>query len=225
MQSINCKTSMTLGSILYNTFGKTYILNLKRSVDRKLSMENKCSFIGLNYEFFEAFDGENFILPFYTKGGYMNHSQLGEITTSRYYAAQYALNYIIHRCINDNVKSFIFMNDDVYFDNYQNFTDENFYNVKDNLPQDWDVIVLGHMFLTYPYTGQVTYSPNEHHTPGCHAIAINHTAYHDIIRESAPNTDLVGDHLNDKLRSIGKKIYNIVPDICLQDRSINTTMV
>ena len=214
---------MTLGAALYDAFGKTYILNLKKSLDRKLSMEKKCSLINLNYQFFEAFDGDNFLFPFYTKGGYMNHNQLGEITTSRYYAAQYALNYIIHRAINNNVKSFIFMNDDVYFDNYHSFTDQNFLDIKNKIPEDWDIIVLGSMFQTYPYTGDVDYTPNLLHTPGCHACAINHTVYHDIIAQSAPITNVVGDHLNDHLRSLGKKIYSVYPDICLQDRSFVTT--
>jgi hypothetical protein len=216
---------MTLGAALYDAFGKTYILNLKRSLDRKLSMEQKCSSINLNYEFFEAFDGDNFKFPFYTKDGYMNGNQLGEITTSRYYAAQYALNYIIHRAINNNIKSFIFMNDDVYFDNYQNFTDQNFLDIKNKIPENWDIIVLGHMFPTIPYSGEVAYAPNTAHTKGCQALAINHTAYHDIISQSAPVTNVVGDHLNDKLRSIGKNIYHACPDICLQDRSMVTTMI
>jgi hypothetical protein len=216
---------MTLGAALYDAFGKTYILNLKRSLDRKLSMEKKCSSINLNYEFFEAFDGDNFILPFYTKGGYMNSNQLGEITTSRYYAAQYALNYVVHRAINNGVKSFIFMNDDVYFDNYQNFTDQNFLDIKNKIPDNWDIIVLGNMFHTIPYSGEIAYEQNNYHTKGCQALAINHTAYHDIISQSVPITDVVGDHLNDHLRSIGKNIYHSCPDICLQDRSIITTMI
>jgi len=216
---------MTLGAALYDAFGKTYILNLKKSLDRKLSMEKKCSLINLNYQFFEAFDGDNFLFPFYTKGGYMNHNQLGEITTSRYYAAQYALNYIIHRAINNNVKSFIFMNDDVYFDNYHSFTDQNFLDIKNKLPDNWDIVVLGNMFHEISYNGEVDYQLNTCHTKGCQALAINHTVYHDIIQHSSPITDLAGDHLNDKLRSIGKIIYNIHPDICLQDRSIITTMI
>jgi len=216
---------MTLGAALYDAFGKTYILNLKRSLDRKLMMESKCSLVNLNYEFFEAFDGDNFLFPFYTKGGYMNSNQLGEITTSRYYSSQYALNYIIHRAINNNVKSFIFMNDDVYFDNYQTFTDQNLLDIKYKIPENWDIIVLGNMFQTVPYSGEVDYVSNLHHTKGCQALAINHTAYHDIISQSAPITDVVGDHLNDKLRGIGKNIYSICPDICLQDRSLVTTMI
>lgn len=217
--------SINLGDALYDAFGKTYILNLKRSLDRKVSMEEKCSSVNLKYEFFEAFDGNNFMLPYYTNNGYMNTNQLGEVTTSRYYAAQYALNYIIHRAINDNVKSFIFMNDDVYFDSYTNFTDHNFLEIKSNIPKDWDIIVLGNMHRIFTYDGKVTYLPNITHTPGCQALAINHTAYHSIITESAPVTDVVGDHLNDRLRGIGKKIYNIHPDICLQDRTIITTMI
>jgi len=126
---------MTLGAALYDAFGKTYILNLKKSLDRKLSMED----------------------------------------------------------------------------------------IKNKIPEDWDIIVLGSMFQTYPYTGDVDYTPNLLHTPGCHACAINHTVYHDIIAQSAPITNVVGDHLNDHLRSLGKKIYSVYPDICLQDRSFVTT--
>lgn len=216
---------MTLGSALYDAFGKTYILNLKRSLDRRLSMEQKCSSIDLRYEFFEAFDGDNFMLPFYTKDGFMNNNQLGVVTTSRYYAAQYALNYVIHRAINNSTPSFIFMNDDVYFDNHTSFTDHNFSSIKNSLPDDWDIVVLGSMFHTFAYDGEVRYFPNITHTPGCHALAINHTAYHDIIAESAPVTAVVGDYLNDRLRGKGMKIYQIHPDICLQDRSIPTTMI
>ena len=216
---------MTLGSTLYDVFGKAYILNLKRSLDRRLSMEQKCSSIDLRYEFFEAFDGDNFMLPFYTKDGFMNNNQLGAVTTSRYYTAQYALNYIIHRAVNNNTPSFIFMNDDVYFNNYTSFTDHNFSSIKNSLPDDWDIIILGNMFHTFAYDGEVRYLPNTTHTPGCHALAINHTAYHTIIAESAPVTNVVGDHLNDRLREKGMKIYQIHPDICLQDRTIATTMI
>ena len=113
------------------------------------------------------------------------------------------------------------MNDDVYFNNYQNFTQSDFLDIKTKLPSDWDIIILGNIHTTVP-NGPVQYNLNHQHTPGCHAIAINHTAYHDYILEGSKR-EMVGDHLIDRLRERGKRIYNLCPDICLQNREFTST--
>jgi hypothetical protein len=151
----------------------------------------------------------------------MNTYVLPIATTAAYYAAQIAAEYQIHKALSDEIPSFILMNDDVYFNNYQNFTHNDFLDIKTKLPKDWDIIILGNIHSKHS-NGPVQYHMAQYHTPGCHATAINHTAYHDYILEGSKR-EMVGDHLIDRLRERGKKIYYICPDICLQNREFITT--
>ena len=213
---------MKLGPALNEAFGKAYVLSLKRSIDRRAYISDNCNAIGLDFEFIDAIEGKYFMNnTYYTRDGHMNTYILPVATTAAYYAAQIAIEYQIHKALSDGLQSFIFMNDDVYFDNYQNFMQNDFLDIKMRLPSDWDIIILGNIHTAVSST-PVQYYLTTHHTPGCHAIAINHTAYHDYILEGSKR-EMVGDHLIDRLRERGKRIYHLYPDICLQNREFITT--
>jgi len=128
---------------------------------------------------------------------------------------------MIMNAINDDLQNFVLLNDDIYWDNYQNFTDIDFLNIKNKLPKNWDIIILGSLSTLYPYNGSVDYL-NSQHFSGCHGIAINNTIYHDYLKFSYKR-EYVGDGFVDWLSKQNKHIYSIIPDICLQDHSIPTT--
>jgi hypothetical protein len=46
--------------------------------------------------------------------------------------------------------------------------------------------------------------------------------YHDYILEGSKR-EMHGDHLIDRLREQGKRIYHILPDLCLQNRQFTST--
>jgi hypothetical protein len=219
-----------LGNYLNKTFGKAYILNLKSQKERKYLVKKNCDEINLDYKFVDGFDGikfyKNSLRDFLSEKKNFNNTNFEYPVNVRYYASQMSTDVLIMNAINNDIKSFIHLNDDVYWSNYVNFTKENYDQIKNNLPKDWDIVILGNMSTVNrfnPSKGVEYINIPDLDTSGCHGIAINHTVYHDWLYYSFKR-EFIGDWLIKHLICQNKKVYIIKPDLCLQNRDIPSTM-
>jgi len=221
---------MKLGNYLNETFGKAYILNLKSQKERRDSTTKNCDEINLDYKIVYAFDGIKFykdnLKTFLSEKKNFNRANFEYPVNVRYYASQMSTDVLVMNAINDDLKSFIHLNDDVHWSNYADFEKENYDQIKNNLPEDWDIIILGNMHTvnTFNSSKGVEYTKVNSDTSGCHGIVINHTVYHDWLYYSFKR-EFIGDGLVKYLISQNKKVYIIKPDLCLQNRDIPSTMI
>lgn len=214
---------MTLGESINNAFGDVYILSLKSCYDRREYIKNECDKINLKYQFFDAYDGVKLFHNLEYQDTTISNRFSPYPSSARYYAAQVSADVIVMNAINNDLKSFVLLNDDIYWENYQNFTHQNFLDIKNKIPNQWDIIILGNIDTLYSYTGEIKYDIAEHYS-GCHGIVINNILYHDWLKYSAEK-QYVGDGFVEFLCTQKNKIvYSLKPDVCLQNRGIPTTI-
>ena len=120
------------------------ILNLKRRIDRKLSMIHKLKDIGISkYIFYDAIDGSNdqVVIDKYNK--YENYCKLNKIhkkiESSGALACSLSFFNCLYKCKEHGVKQIFYMEDDISFhDTFPNVT------INNNILDDFDVIYLGY---------------------------------------------------------------------------------
>ncbi len=208
-----------LGNTLNEIFGTAYIKNLKTSVNRRDSIVSECNAIDLKYELFEATDGKlhydhdftlqhgPFHLTFPSSAGFMGN----QITS---------LNIITH-AITSNVSSIMMLDDDCIFNHTVGMQDKVFKQIKQNLPKDWDIVILGDMHDIEVDECDINYHKCSihHEAAGSHGIAINSKVFKEL-QSLFSETEWLGDGAIGRLIDIGKNVYKLTPSICRQNRSI-----
>jgi GR25 family glycosyltransferase involved in LPS biosynthesis len=204
-----------IGKIINETFGKAYIKNLKNSHERRNFIINNFDQIGLEYEIFEAYDGMKFVDEDYL----IQHGniQLGYPVSAGFWGNQTTTEHVYMKEINNDTDSFMIFDDDSYFYNFDKSI-ETFTTMKTNLPEDWDIIILGSI-EAIAEDGDFKYKKVTDHTEcaGCHGTAVNKRAYKRIL-EIAQKREFWGDGIINRFRELGGNIYYIHPHIIAQNR-------
>lgn len=120
------------------------ILNLKRRVDRRLSMIHKLKDIGISkYVFYDAIDGSNdqYVIDKYNK--YENYCKSNKIhkkiESNGALACSMSFFNCLHKCKTQGIKQIFYMEDDIsFYDKFSNVT------INNNILDNFDVIYLGY---------------------------------------------------------------------------------
>jgi GR25 family glycosyltransferase involved in LPS biosynthesis len=208
-----------LGDTLNKIFGTAYIKNLKTSVERKNYIINECNIVNLKYEIFEAVDGKlhydnNFTLQhgpyhltFPSSAGFMGN----QITS---------FNIITH-AITLNLPHIMMLDDDCIFRHTKDIKPEVIELINQNLPEDWDVIILGDIYDGEIGDRDIIYHKCAVHNEaaGSHGIAINSKVFKEL-QSLFSEPIWLGDGAIGRLIDIGKNVYKLTPSICRQDRTV-----
>lgn len=207
-----------LGNTLNEIFGIAYIKNLKTSTKRRDFIVNECSLIDLKYELFEATDGKlhydhsftlqhgRFHLTFPSSAGFMGN----QITSHN----------IITQAIELNAPHIMMLDDDCVFNHTVVIKDEVLEQIKQNLPADWDIVILGDMHDVDLDDRSIGYHKCSAHyeAAGSHGIAINNKVFEEL-QSLFSETTWLGDGAIGRLIDMGKNVYKLTPSICRQDRT------
>ena len=212
---------MKLGENLNKTFGPVYLKNLPEAVRRRQSFENTARGIGLEYTTIKAIKGSDYVPDDYV----IKHAPEDFPYPKNQYIMGnfYSTVYILLDAMANNYESHIICDDDVIFN------DVEVEYLKPELPDDWDVIILGRMFLNDKH-GPLRFIPtdDEWYISGSHCVAIHKRAYYTLMEGYLTmDTDgIFGDRLLQHLLSQKKiKLYVMLPDITRQERTILTPYI
>lgn len=211
---------MQIGPTLNALFGKVFIKNLKESIVRREFITKQCQSINLDFELIEAINGME--LAEMTPEFIVQHGsyRIEYPASAGFLGMQKTVLMINEIAIRENLSSYIGLDDDCVFDHALELLDIAVSNLANELPTDWDVIILGDISgdeinsqtnLTY------IRCPEHSWAAGSHGVAIRNTVYHDII-DSAKT--YWGDGIIGNLIDKGKNVYKIFPSICRQNRSL-----
>lgn len=211
---------MKLGEQLNHLFGKAYIKNLKESQIRRKFITEQCQSINLNFKIIEAINGMELpdINPQYT----IQHGRF-HITypaSAGLLGAQRTSLMINEIAIKENLNSYIGIDDDCIFDHALALSESAIIKLKDDLPSDWDVIILGDITGDdISHQTEVSYVRCLTHSwaAGSHGVAIRNTMFHEYFDSSKA---FWGDGIIGNLIDKGKNVYKIFPSICRQNRSL-----
>ncbi len=211
---------MQIGPTLNALFGKVFIKNLKESVIRKEFITKQCESINLDFELIEAINGME--LPEMTPEFIVQHGpyRIEYPASAGFLGMQKTFLMINEIAIGENLSSYITLDDDCVFDHTLELLDSTIANLANELPTDWDVIILGDISGDeIDSQTNLTYirCPVHGWAAGSHGVAIRNTVYHEII-DSAKT--YWGDGIIGNLIDKGKNVYKIFPSICRQNRSL-----
>ncbi|MDQ2719738.1 MAG: glycosyltransferase family 25 protein [Bacteroidota bacterium] len=125
---------------------KIYIINLKRSTERRSEMIRKLDILGLEYEFFEAIDGKNLpqetldkikAQPYSFKKAFNREMTAGEIG-----CAMSHLN-LYQKIIRDEIEYALILEDDIDFDEQLQLIVSNI-KTREVLKNKFDLVLLGY---------------------------------------------------------------------------------
>jgi GR25 family glycosyltransferase involved in LPS biosynthesis len=210
----------SLGKTLNKIFGKAHIKNVPGSNERLNSIKNACEQIDMEFNIFAAFDGKKYIKPdTEIKHGAM---EIKYPSSAGFIANQFSTQVILlNEICNSQSKSFMIFDDDCYFKNYENRQEDHFQSLENNLPEDWDIIILGTIDCEEITPINYTYSKIERSMDcaGCHGIAVNRKVY-DSWLTILDQKQFWGDGTIDRLFQLGFNVYAINPGICAQNRKL-----
>lgn len=204
-----------IGKILNNRFGKAYVKNLHNSKERMRSFENSSKLVCLEYTRVEAIDGTRFIDQDYS----FQHGRF-HITypsSAGFWGNQITSAFITMQEISINSNSFMLFDDDSVFN--QDFS---YLNTDDfNVPDNWDVIILGGINKHISNKRDIEYRrlSDPSHAAGSHALCINSTVYRDLYNMQV-GLEIWGDGIIASFIEKGKLVYMVEPHIVYQDREL-----
>lgn len=128
---------MLLGENLNSTFSNVYVKNVPDAKTRLEHFKFHANNIGLKYEVFKGIRGDAFVPPEYL---IKYRPELYPVPYNQYLVGNWASSLSIHLdAISNNYDSYIICDDDTVFKNIE------LDHIKLNLPEDWDIIILGEM--------------------------------------------------------------------------------
>jgi hypothetical protein len=208
----------TLGGTLNDVFGNARIKNVPGSNERLSFVKNSFDQIKMNYDIFPAYDGKKFT----NQSLIINHGRfnIGYPSSAGFVGNQISTFVILLNEINYyNSNSFMIFDDDCYFLNFEN--ENNFNSIKDNLPDNWDVIIFGNVEPVISSSKDYTYKKvsDWRDCAGSHGIAVNKKVYLDWLY-ILDGAQYWGDGTIHRLFELGHNIYKIFPGICAQNRNL-----
>lgn len=211
---------MKIGHIFNKLFGKTYVKNLKNSIERRNFIEDQCKQIDLEYEIFEAIDGttlcdESFTLqhgPFFLQWP----------SSAGFLGIQKTNYLLLSKAIELDLPSCILLDDDSVFSHTTLMTNYSLKSIEASIPINWDMIILGDICGSEIIVDQPIscYPCTRHHeAAGSHGVAINRSIYKEL-QFLLSGTEWLGDGAVGKLIDDGKNIYKFSPSLCRQNRTL-----
>jgi hypothetical protein len=211
---------MTLGQNLNSTFGNVYVKNIPDAKQRLEHFKKSADSIGLQYEVYKGIRGDLFVPPEYN---IKYRPNMYPVPANQYLVGNWATTISIHLdAMSDNYESYIICDDDTVFRNM------NIEHIKPNLPEDWDIIILGDMIVTNNNTENLMFSKihnnydlESNQLVGCHCIAINKKFYFEYLLHAIglDTHGKIGDVLLCLLvENTNINLYKMKPDITYQER-------
>lgn len=209
---------MILGKNLNSTFGKVIVRNVPESKKRLDNFERSANSIELEYEVSESIRGDLYIpSDFKIK----QRPQLYPTPSNQYYVGNFLSLLRVHLdALSKRYESYIVCDDDTVFHNLR------LKYIKDYLPINWDIIVLGRMCNTIfeDYSDRefepTFITPKITDLAGSQCIAVNKKCYYPMLEHmlSFNEHHRMGDMmLDDLMHHKNIKVYLMLPDITLQD--------
>lgn len=208
---------MQLGKNLNKSFSCVYLRNLPDATKRRSSFEATANSIGLKYKKIKAINGYEYVSENY-EIKYEPH--LYPYPANQYFMGNvYTFMYVILDAMANNYESIVSCDDDVIF----NDVEIDF--IKPNLPDNWDIIILGRIDkieeTDTTNSLRFDYMPGYKEIAGSQCVAIHRRAYSKLMDEllSINVNGLFGDRLYNHLIEEKKaNIYLMYPDVTYQDR-------
>jgi len=209
-----------IGYYLNKLFGPAYIKNLKTSVERRDFIVNECNSVDLEYKIIESVNGtehcnESYIIEHgpYTIEYPASAGFLGALLTTQN---------ILSSAISEQLDRIMILDDDCIFSHTNKMNKHFFANLENNLPKNWDVIILGSILEKYDYL----HIPIDYHkclvhgeASGSHGIAVNRSVFEEFYQHLIEKK-YWGDGIIGHFIDIGKNVYIIKPSICQQNRQL-----
>ncbi len=213
---------MKLGKALNEAFEHVYVRNIAQATKRLSYFENAAKLIELEYEVFRAVRGvdyvsEDYIIKF--------RPELYPTPHNQYLVGNYCTTLATHLdAMRHGYESYVSCDDDVIF---YDIHCESFAN---NLPPNWDVIVLGDDIFK---AQQKDLDPLETHTitfnriqnteiAGCHCVAFNKSMYWPLMQHCFMSFDVHGRFgdvtVGDMTYNPNIYVYQVSPSLCRQER-------
>jgi hypothetical protein len=211
---------MKLGENLNLTFGNVIVRNVPEAKKRLEHFRIYADNISLNYEVFDGIRGDLYVPIDYRL---KQRPHLYPSPANQYYVGNFLSFLRIHLyAMSKRFSSYIVCDDDTVF------VDHNLKLIKNYLPPDWDVVILGSIAnkstsKTNDEIDPVFIKPNTPQIAGSQCIAINSKCYYRILEYllNFSNHSNFGDIMLDEMSS--KKIiqlYAMFPDVSYQERKV-----
>lgn len=210
---------MKLGKAVNEAFGHVYVRNIAEATTRLNSFKNSANSIELDYEIFRAVRGDKYVPHDYV---IKYRPEIYVFPWNQYLVGNYctAMALLLDAMRND-YDSYVLCDDDVVF------YDKDFSSLTKNLPEDWDIVILGQMAqVDMDISEDVDISYIKVHNadlPGCHCIAFNKKVYWKQLHSymGFDSHGRFGDvTVGDMSLTDEVNVYYISHHICYQERSV-----
>lgn len=211
---------MKLGENLNLTFGNVMVRNVPEAKKRLEHFRIYADKINLNYEVFDGIRGDLYVpIDYQLK----QRPHLYPPPGNQYYVGNFLSLLRIHlHAMSKRFPSYIVCDDDTVF------VDHNLKLIKNYLPEDWDVVILGSMTYNPPSKKDeeiepVFNKPDFRQIAGSQCIAINSKCYYRILDYllnfsiHSKSGDIMLDEMSSKKLI---KLYMMFPDISYQERKV-----
>lgn len=209
---------MKLGDNLNNSFDNVIVRNISESTKRLDNFKITASNINLKYEIYNSIRGDMYIPSDFV----VNPTKLYPFPANQYiYGNHLSLLNVHLNSMSKRYSSYVVCDDDTEFYDIQ------LELIKNYLPNDWDVIIMGNMKKLESIDNEIIYTPtffkpSVSQIAGSQCAAINSKAYYSILDYmlSYKTHFKTGDAMWDVLsRSNQIKLYMMYPDITHQNRN------
>jgi hypothetical protein len=212
---------MKLGKNLNLTFGKTIVRNVPESVVRLYNFKKYADVIELEYEVFESIRGDLYVPNEFDLTPY-NHQY--PHPANQYFVGNFLSSMLVHLYVmSKRYESYIVCDDDTVFG------DLDLKLIKDYLPDDWDIIILGKISPPkYNELGNTEIEPRFTrakigYVSGCHCVAINQKFYFTFLLsllQFQTNKKFGDGMIDDFIKCKQANVYDMLPDITYQERNL-----
>lgn len=209
---------MILGKNINSTFDHIYLKNILEANKRRESFVNSAATIELEYEIYTAIRGdeyfpEDYIIKF--------RPELYPIPANQYLVGNHFTWLSMHLdAMRNRYDSYVTCDDDTVFEDIE------LLSIKDFLPKDWDIIILGDIEKTSSTNDKINFiklKNEKAQMSGCHCVAINKKSYYSILNYLLKFDDIgcTGDCMISYLAENNIiNLYKMYPNITYQDHVV-----
>lgn len=210
---------MTLGKNINSTFDHVYLKNILEANKRRESFINSAANIELEYEIYTAVRGdiyfpEEYVIKF--------RPELYPIPANQYLAGNHFTWLSIHLdAMRKRYDSYVTCDDDTIFENVKISL------IKEHLPKDWDILILGDMERVAKHKNIsinfIKLKTEKSEISGCHCVAINKSSYYKVLDSLLKFNEIgcTGDCMISYLAENNIiNLYKMYPNITYQERTL-----
>jgi hypothetical protein len=204
-----------LGKIINEAFSHVYVKNIPSAIKRLESFKKSANDIKLKYEVYKSIVGDLYVPKNYQV---KYRSGLYPEPYNQYLVGNHLTWLSIHLdAMRNNYDSYVVCDDDTIF------YDIDLPSIKDKLPDDWDIIVLGEMEKTITSNENINFIRTDPKLAGCQCLAVNKKNYYQILNVMLMFNEIgyTGDTLINYLQGHTiSNTYSMYPNITHQERYI-----